>query len=68
MATAESISIQGLSSACVGFFAFPGLANWLYFISSHDLHQTVLHALYKAYALFRSSGSLVTLILRNPLP
>lgn len=68
MATAESISIQGLSFVCLGFFAFPGLANWLYFIFSHDLLQTVLHALYKAYALFRSSGASVTLILRNHLP
>lgn len=68
MATAESISIQGLNFVCVGFFAFPGLANWLYFIFSHDLLQTVLHALYKSYALFRSSAASVTLILKNPLP
>ena len=57
MATAESISIQGLNFVCVDFFAFPGCANWLYFIFSHDLLQTVLPALYKSYALLRSSGA-----------
>lgn len=47
----NQLAYKGLSFVCR--FCFSGLANWLYFIFSHDLLQTVLHALYKAYGTFQ---------------